>query len=93
MGEDTSFWFRGPEGRLKLRAHNLILFLDIGDGVDAETWDHHRRRGDFSAWMRDKVKDRDLAAEVEAVERGDADVDTARAAVRAAVEARYTAPG
>jgi hypothetical protein len=93
MGEDTSFWFRGPEARLKLRAHNLILFLDMGDGVDAETWDYHRRRGDFSTWMRDKVKDRDLAAEVEAVERGDADVDTARAAVRAAVEARYTAPG
>lgn len=93
LGEDTSFWFRGPEGKLNLRAHNLILFLDIGDGVDAETWEFHRRRGDFSAWMRERVKDAELAAEVAAVEQGGEDVAAARALVRAAVERRYTAPG
>jgi len=93
LGEDTSFWFRGPEAKLNLRAHNLILFLDMGDGVDAETWEFHRRRGDFSAWMRDKVKDAELAGAVAAVELGGEDVDAARAAVRAAVEQRYTAPG
>ena len=93
LGEDTSFWFRGPEEKLNLRAHNLILFLDMGDGVDEATWEFHRRRGDFSGWMQDKVKDAELAAEVAAVEQGDADVAAARAAVRAAVEKRYTAPG
>jgi hypothetical protein len=93
LGEDTSFYFRGPEEKLNLRAHNLILFLDMGDGVDEGTWEFHRRRGDFSGWMQDKVKDADLAAEVAAVEQGDADVAAARAAVRAAVEKRYTAPG
>ncbi len=93
LGEDTSFWFRGPEGKLKLRAHNLILFLDMGDGVDAETWEFHRRRGDFSAWMREKVKDAELAEEVAAVELGGEDVEAARTAVRGAVERRYTAPG
>ena len=93
LGEDTSFWFRGPEGKLNLRAHNLILFLDMGDGVDAETWEFHRRRGDFSAWMRERVKDAELAEEVAAVEQGAEAVDAARAAVRAAVEKRYTAPG
>lgn len=93
LGEDTSFWFRGPEGRLNLRAHNLMLFLDIGDGVDPETWEFHRRRGDFSLWLRDKVKDPDLAGEVAAVEQGAHEVDEARALVRAAVSRRYTAPG
>ena len=93
LGEDTSFYFRGPEEKLNLRAHNLILFLDMGDGVDEATWEFHRRRGDFSGWMQDKVKDAELAAEVAAVEQGDADVAAARAAVRAAVEKRYTAPG
>ncbi len=93
LGEDTSFWFRGPEEKLNLRAHNLILFLDMGDGVDEATWEFHRHRGDYSAWMRDKVKDADLAAEVAAVEQGGEDVAAARALVRAAVEKRYTAPG
>ena len=93
LGEDTSFYFRGPEEKLNLRAHNLILFLDMGDGVDEATWEFHRRRGDFSAWMQDKVKDAELAAEVAAVEQGGEDVAAARALVRAAVEKRYTAPG
>ncbi len=93
LGEDTSFYFRGPEEKLNLRAHNLILFLDMGDGVDAATWEFHRRRGDFSAWMRERVKDAELAEEVAAVEQGGEDVEAARAAVRAAVERRYTAPG
>jgi len=65
----------------------------MGDGVDAETWEFHRRRGDFSAWMRERVKDAELAEEVAAVEQGAEAVDAARAAVRAAVEKRYTAPG
>lgn len=93
LGEDTSFYFTGPQGRLRLRAHNLILFLDLADGVDAETWQFHRSRGDYSAWMRDSVKDADLAAEVAAIEAGGEPPEAARAAVRAAVERRYTAPG
>ena len=31
---DRSFYFRGPEGKLNLRAQNLILFLQLADGVD-----------------------------------------------------------
>ncbi len=93
LGEDTSFYFTGPEGKLKLRAHNLILFLDLADGVDAETWAWHRERGDYSAWLRDSVKDEDLAGEVAAIEADGSEPDTARAAIRAAVEQRYTAPG
>ncbi len=93
LGEDTSFYFHGREGKLNLRAHNLILFLDMGDGVDEETWEFHRRRGDYSAWIRDKVKDSALANEVAAVEASDAAVKRARAQVRNAVQRRYTAPG
>ena len=29
LPEDRSFYFRGPQGKLKLRAHNLILFMDL----------------------------------------------------------------
>ena len=48
LPEDRSFYFRGPEGKLNLRAHNLILFMDLADGVDDETWLFHLRRGEIS---------------------------------------------
>jgi hypothetical protein len=70
-----------------------MLFLDIGDGVDPETWEHHRRGSDYSRWLRDKVKDPDLADEIAAIERSPHPTDEARALVREAVSRRYTAPG
>jgi hypothetical protein len=41
LGDDRSFIFHGPEGRLNIRAYNLDTFLDIGEGVDAETYVFH----------------------------------------------------
>ena len=95
LGPDRSFFFRGPDGRLNLRAQNLRLFLQVADGVDDDTWLFHLRRGDYSGWMRRAIKDDGLADEVAAVEkghRGDASPMETRAQVRAAIEARYTAP-
>jgi HAD superfamily hydrolase (TIGR01484 family) len=57
LGDDRAFWFRGPENKLKLRAQNLITFLDLADGVDEETWLHHWRKGEISDWLRRCVKD------------------------------------
>src|SRR5262249_12268030 len=34
LGEDKSFYFRGADGRLNVRAQNLVLFLQMADGVD-----------------------------------------------------------
>ena len=93
LGPDRSFYFRGPDGKLNLKAHNLLLFLQMADGVDDETWGHHLRKHDYSQWLRHQVKDGDLADEVEAVEGNTTLTPAAsRAAVRAAVEGRYTLP-
>jgi HAD superfamily hydrolase (TIGR01484 family) len=93
LTEDRSFWFRGPDDRLNLRAQNLELFVQIGDGVDDETWLHHQRQGDYSRWIRDIIKDEDLAAEVAAVEEDQsASPKEARERIRAAIEQRYAAP-
>jgi hypothetical protein len=46
LGPDKSFYFRGPDNRLNLRAQNLLTFLQMADGVDDETWRYHLRRGD-----------------------------------------------
>jgi hypothetical protein len=40
LGEDKSFYFRGPADALNLRAHNLMIFLQMADGVDDATWLH-----------------------------------------------------
>ena len=93
LGEDKSFWFRGPDGTLNLRAQNLQLFLQVGDGVDDDTWLHHLRQGDYARWFREAVKDDALAAEAEETRRrhGD-DPDKSRARIREAIRHRYTAP-
>jgi hypothetical protein len=92
IGSARSFYFRGPEAKLNLKAHNLLLFVQLGDGVDDETWEFHRRNGDYSKWFRDEVKDDQLASETEAVESGNQTPAESRAAIRAAVEKRYTLP-
>jgi hypothetical protein len=93
LGEDKSFWFRGPDGSLTLRAQNLQLFLQLGDGVDDQTWLHHLRQGDYSRWFREAIKDEVLAAEAEDIQHrhGD-DPAESRARLREAVEHRYAAP-
>jgi hypothetical protein len=90
---ERSFYFRGCEGKLKLRAQNLILFMQIADGIDDETWEHHRKRGDYSTWFRDAIKDRTLAEQASGIE-ADRKLSTSesRARIKAAIERRYALP-
>ena len=92
LGPDKSFYFRGPDGRLNLRAQNLLLFLQLGEGVDDETWLHHLRQGDYSSWIRQQIKDDDLADQVADIERSATVADESRRLLREAVEHRYTLP-
>jgi hypothetical protein len=90
---DRSFYFRGPGDKLNLRAQNLFLFLQLADGVDDPTWEHHLRRGDYSRWFRDGIKDEELAAEAAAVEEDRALAPSdSRRRIRELVEKRYTLP-
>ncbi len=91
---DRSFYFKGAAGKLNLRAWNLMSFLEIGDGVDDDTWNHHLTAGDYSRWINRAIKDSELAAEIASVERKTvaAPADQSRRAVREAIEQRYTAP-
>lgn len=93
LGKERSFFFRGPGGKLNLKAHNLLLFVHIAEGVDDETWTYHLERNDYSRWLRLEVKDADLADAVQKVEvdRALSPVES-RAAIRAAIEQRYTLP-
>jgi hypothetical protein len=93
LSPERSFYFRGPHSTLNLRAQNLILFMQIADGVDDDTWSHHLRQGDYSKWLRTAIKDDALASEIQDVER-DFNLSPAdsRRQARAAIEKRYTVP-
>jgi hypothetical protein len=86
-----SFYFQGPDHRLNLKAQNLVIFAQIAEGLDLETWDFHFRQGDISRWFRLKVKDEYLASETERIEkRRDLQPEDARRLVCELIRARYT---
>ena len=87
---ERSFYFRGPEGALNLRAANLVRFRELAEGIDDATWQFHLGAGHYSAWMANMIKDPELAREVADVE-GNAALSPAesRGAVLNALRQRY----
>lgn len=92
LGEDKSFYFRGPEGKLNLRAQNLKIFTQLASGVDDATWLHHLRQGDYSRWLRNAVKDARIADEVAQVEQDRLPAAESRSRIIASLDKHYTAP-
>ena len=92
LSKERSFLYVGPEGKLKLRAQNLMVFLQMGDGVDDATWLHHLQRHDYSTWIKSEIKDPELATEVRQIEDTIDDAAQSRHAVRSAVARLYTLP-
>ncbi|MBV8757310.1 MAG: HAD-IIB family hydrolase [Deltaproteobacteria bacterium] len=92
IGSERAFYFKGPDGKLKLKAHNLLLFMQLGDGVDDDTWQFHLDKGDYTTWLRTEIKDPALADEVTAIAEQHLSPVESRAAVREAIEKRYTLP-
>lgn len=93
LPEEKCFLFTGPDGKLKLRAQNLMVFLQLAEGVDDETLLFHLRNGEVSTWFEEAIKDKELAALTAALEADQTvSADDARATLRRLVEERYTAP-
>jgi HAD superfamily hydrolase (TIGR01484 family) len=93
LGPDRSFYFRGPERKLNLRAQNLLIFTQLAEGVDDPTWLFHLERGDYARWFREQVKDDSLAEEAETV-TAEAGLSAAQSRQRIidAITSRYTLP-
>lgn len=88
-----SFFFRGPGNRQNLKAKNLVMFSQIAEGIDEETWLFHLRRGDYTRWFRGAVKDNYLADQAEQIERrSDIQPAETRKLITSLIEARYTLP-
>jgi hypothetical protein len=56
-----SFYFRGPEGKMNLQVHNLSLFVQVAEGIDAETL------------ARGRASRQNPSSTVDAIERQSAD--------------------
>jgi len=69
MDDELQFVFRGPENKMSLAVSNLKEFIKTATGIDDETWLHHLRHHDYSDWFRGIIKDEELAAEIEVIER------------------------
>ncbi|MCB9775376.1 MAG: HAD hydrolase family protein [Nitrospiraceae bacterium] len=90
LGPDRSFYFQGPEGKLNLRAQNLMVFLQLAEGLDPETWMYHLKRHDYSSWARDCIKDKTLASEIREIESNEPlEHGHSLARIKAAIASRY----
>ena len=93
LAPDRSFYFRGAEGKLKLRAQNLMTFVQLLEGVDDETWMHHLKQGEYSQWFRENIKNDELADAAAQIEkRKELSPADSRVQIREAIEQRFTLP-
>jgi HAD superfamily hydrolase (TIGR01484 family) len=93
LGEDKSFYFRGEHGKLNLRAQNMNVFAQMAEGLDEETWSFHLSQADYSRWLRDAIKDEDIAEVVAAIERDRSLTSSeSRRQILDAIRKHYTAP-
>jgi len=83
---ERSFYFRGPQRRQNLRAQNLPLFVQIGRGVDDETWLYHLRERDYSRWLASVLGEGGLSAQVGAIEAEGGSAELTRERIAAAIE-------
>ena len=90
VGFERSFVFRGPESKLKLRAQNLVIFVQMAEGVDEDTWTFHLHRHDYSKWLRDAIKDDELSGVVAGIEaKTELPPEESLREVKYAIEGRY----
>lgn len=93
LGDDRSFYFKGPDGKLNLKAQNLVIFSQMAEGVDDDTWTYHLRRNEYSKWFGTYVKDDTLAEIAREVEDAKGlDPKESRKRIQKAIEERYSAP-
>ncbi len=89
MDLEHRFWFRGPRDELKLGVQNLKLFMQIGEGVDDETWHYHLKAGDYANWFRDIIKDDSLAELADRLSQNGVPADQSREQIFEFIRQKY----
>ena len=87
--EEHSFWFRGPDGALKLRAQSLPCSCRSATASTTRPGCTTCKAGDFERWFRDTIGDEALAGRARDVAAdGALDAAATRRAIREAVGER-----
>jgi hypothetical protein len=90
---DRSFFFQGRKGALNLRAQNLIIFCQLAEGIDDDTWQYHLECGDYSRWFATSIKDDNLASEAMQIEeQKNLPPAESKKLILAAIQRDYTLP-
>jgi HAD superfamily hydrolase (TIGR01484 family) len=91
---EQSFYFRGPDNALNLRAANLQEFVRFAEGLDDATWQYHLMAGDYARWVLHSLKDRTLARDITRLAASPAATNPtqSRSEVRKLIESRYAPP-
>jgi hydroxymethylpyrimidine pyrophosphatase-like HAD family hydrolase len=93
LSPERCFYFKGPKAKLNLRVQNLLMFNQIGAGVDDATWLFHLVQGDYSRWFRAQIHDEALATEAAQIERmPKPSAAKTRAQFKDLIERHYTLP-
>ncbi len=93
LGPHRSFYFTSRDGRMNIKCQNLFLFMQIGEGIDDDTWLFHLRRGDYSTWFKNVIRDQVLAREASKIEQDyNLSANDSRNRIRLAIEKSYTLP-
>ncbi|MFN8554420.1 MAG: HAD-IIB family hydrolase [Candidatus Obscuribacterales bacterium] len=92
VGPEKSFYFTGAKKQLNLRVQNLILFIQISEGIDDETWLYHLRNAEYSKWFAAAIKDEKLANQTAAIEENmSLSAEESKAAIHSLIKNTYTA--
>lgn len=89
---ERSFYFTGKDMKLNLRAHNLIVFNQLSQGIDEDTWSYHLKQGDYSKWFKEAIKDEQLSEEAAKVEQSDLNVEESKTRIKKLIDEMYTLP-
>ena len=88
----NEFYFKGPEGKLNLRAYNVVVFMQLAEGVDNETWMFHLKRHDYSEWFKNALHDDELADQAQEIENKSNDPKQSKDEILKLIAQKYTAP-
>ena len=93
VGNERSFYFTGADKRLNIKVQNLILFMQVAEGLDAQTWLFHLRKGDYSNWFDNVIHDSVLAEETRSLEENaNIGAGESLSIIKELIERRYTLP-
>jgi HAD superfamily hydrolase (TIGR01484 family) len=89
IGDWHSFYFRGADKQINLRANNLRDFVAIARTIDPQIWQYHLMSGDYAAWFRETIKDDVLAQKADELRRDGANAAASRRQIIDAISCRY----